>query len=205
MKSTWSRNSTRFFSLLVGAAIAAVVGMSSRQSSADAEEFSTTSGLAQLFAATGVVVPRPDLSSCPFVARKFALSTYMNEVTADAAKIQAALDDASKFYDACRLLTGSFRNACCAQVKKASIEKCQAKIAAQEAADTACAPRPINCRALRPAKCLLERAIERQRVKCCSSLDAQGLNFLSNYCAVAETALASACLVPDIGTPAPTP
>jgi len=202
MKSLRFTFSLRLVSFVACAAIAALVVSSSRHGSADAEELGSASGLAQLFAATGVAIPRPDLSACPLVARKFALSTYMKEMSADAAKIQAALDNASKLYDICRPLSGSYKASCCEQIKNSSTQKCQDRIAAEEAADSNCAPRPIDCRTLRPAKCLLERAIERQRVKCCTSLDQQGFNFLSNYCAISEASLAQACLVPAVDTPA---
>jgi hypothetical protein len=142
-------------------------------------------------------IPAPNLSECPPLGRKIAREKYMTELRKDTATIRAELLATTNLYQSCHLLSGSYRNACCKKIQDTSIQKCQDKIKAQEAAENPCAPRPVDCRLLRPAKCLLERSIERKRIECCRSIDDQVLGLLLSACVSSASAAATGCAVPE--------
>ena len=142
-------------------------------------------------------IPAPDLSGCAPLGRKIAKEKYMTELRKDTATIHAELLATASLYQSCHLLSGSYRNACCKKIQDTSVQKCQDKVKAEEAEENPCAPRPVDCRLLRPAKCLLERSIERKRVECCRSIDEQVLGQLLGACIASAAAAASGCAVPE--------
>lgn len=143
------------------------------------------------------IVP-PDLSECALLGRHIARTKYYEEMLQDMRRMSAKLQFTSSLYSACHLFSGAARNACCQRIMDRSISQCQSGVIAEEKLESPCAPRPIDCRLLRPAKCLLERAIERKRVQCCIAIDGQVLKHLLNYCKVVVEHVSADCRVPEV-------
>lgn len=146
-------------------------------------------------------IPAPDLSQCALLGREIARSKYFDEMRKDTQVIKKDIGATSSLYYACGFLTGSSRNSCCQGVADQSVKTCQERIIAQEHKENPCAPKPVDCRRLRPAKCAVERMIEHKRVQCCNSIDGQVLNNLLATCNAAVADLSASCFVPE--TPAP--
>lgn len=146
-------------------------------------------------------IPAPDLSQCVLLAREIARSKYFEEIRKDSQEIKKNISATSSLYSACGFLSGSARNSCCKGVADQSVTTCQELIIAQEEKENPCAPKPVDCKLLRPAKCAVERMIERKRVQCCNSIDGQVLNSLLGACGAAVASVSASCFVPE--TPAP--
>lgn len=146
-------------------------------------------------------IPAPDLSQCVLLAREIARSKYFEEIRKDSQEINKDISATSALYSACGFLSGSARNSCCKGVADKSVKTCQERIIAQEEEENPCAPKPVDCKLLRPAKCAVERMIERKRVQCCNSIDGQVLNSLLGACGAAVASVSASCFVPE--TPAP--
>ena len=146
-------------------------------------------------------IPAPDLSQCALLGREIARTKYFEEVSKDSQEIRKDIGATSALYSACGFLSGSARNSCCKGVADKSVQTCQERIIAQEQKENPCAPKPVDCRLLRPAKCAMERMIERKRVQCCNSIDSQVLSNLLAACNSAVTEVSSSCFIPE--TPAP--
>lgn len=169
----------------------------------------TTEPCSYDYAANGIVPP--DLSECAILGRNIARTKYYEEMLEDMQRMSTQLHFTTSLYSACHLFSGSTRNACCQRIMDRSISQCKAGVIAEEKLESPCAPRQIDCKLLRPAKCLLERAIERKRVQCCQAIDAQILKHLLNYCTVVVEQVSADCKVPEepatppvsVGTVAP--
>ncbi len=146
-------------------------------------------------------IPAPDLSQCALLGREIARTKYFEEISKDSQEIRKDIGATSALYSACGFLSGSARNSCCKGVADKSIQTCQERIIAQEQKENPCGPKPVDCRLLRPAKCAMERMIERKRVQCCNSIDSQVLSNLLAACNSAVTEVSSSCFIPE--TPAP--
>jgi len=148
-------------------------------------------------------IASPDLSQCAVLGRKIARSKYYEEMSKDTQKISGRIGLTSSLYSACHLFSGSTRNACCQKIMERSVSECKAQVLAEEAAENPCAPRRVECRHLRPAKCLLERSIEKKRVQCCVAIDGQILGHLLNHCEATVAQVSAQCKVEE--APAMTP
>lgn len=145
----------------------------------------------------------PDLSECALLGRNIARTKYYEEMLQDMRRMSAKLQFTASLYSACHLFSGAARNACCQRIMERSISQCQSGVLAEEKLESPCAPRQIDCRLLRPAKCLLERAIERKRVQCCIAIDGQVLKHLLNHCKVVVEQVSADCKVPEGQTTEP--
>lgn len=156
--------------------------------------FATTAPYSHDFADTGIA--SPDLSECALLGRNIARTKYYEEMLQDMQRMSERLQFTTSLYSACHLFSGAARNACCQRIIDRSISQCQSGVIAEEKLENPCAPRPVDCSLLRPAKCLLERAIERKRMQCCIAIDGQILKHLINHCKVVVGHVSSDCKVP---------
>lgn len=170
--------------------------------STEASQLCATTGLCSNDYAADGIVP-PDLSECALLGRNIARTKYYEEMLQDMQRMSAKLQFTTSLYSACHLFSGAARNACCQRIMERSISQCQSGVIAEEKVESPCAPRQIDCRLLRPAKCLLERAIERKRVQCCIAIDGQILKHLLYHCTVVVEQVSADCRVPEGQTTAP--
>ncbi len=149
-------------------------------------------------------IPAPNLSQCALLGHEIARSKYYEELKKDSLEIRKDIGATAALYLACGFRTGSDRNSCCKGIADTSTTTCRNRITAQEQAENPCAARPVDCKLLRPAKCAVERMIERKRIQCCKSIDSQVLSNLLATCSAAVTEISASCFVPETPTPVTT-
>ncbi len=204
-----SKSGLVIFASLIVATLSVEVGLSTPRCSRQGcpqipgPNSSSASRTPPVSAEGGIV--SPDLSQCAAPGRKIARSKYYEEMSKDTQKISARIGLTSSLYSACHLLSGSTRNACCQKIMERSVSECKTQVLAEEAAENPCAPRRVDCRFLRPAKCLIERTIEKKRVQCCAAIDGQILDHLLNHCEATVAQVSAQCKVEEVPAITPQP